>query len=51
MTLIDLSQIPDHIQTSIVQEYDAQKGKSREKLFNYFIQHKMKMLMEHIGEF
>lgn len=51
MTLIDLSYIPTHIQTSIVQEYEAQKGKSRDKLFNYLIQHKMKMLMEHIGEF
>lgn len=49
--LIDLRCIPQTLRTSIVQEYHAQEGKPRDKIFNYFIQHKMKMLMEHIGEF
>jgi hypothetical protein len=49
--LIDLRCIPQILRTSIVQEYHAQAGKPRDKIFNYFIQHKMKMLMEHIGEF
>lgn len=49
--LIDLRCIPQTLRTSIVQEYHAQAGKPRDKIFNYFIQHKMKMLMEHIGEF
>lgn len=49
--LIDLRCIPQTLRNSIVQEYHAQAGKPRDKIFNYFIQHKMKMLMEHIGEF
>jgi hypothetical protein len=49
--LIDLKCIPQTLRNSIVQEYNAQADKPRDKIFNYFIQHKMKMLMEHIGEF
>lgn len=49
--LIDLTCIPTHIQTAILQEYDAQANKPRDKIFNYFIQHKMKLLMESINEF
>lgn len=50
-TMIDLSQIPTNIQESIVAEYESQLGKSRSKLFNYFVKHKMKLLMESINEF
>lgn len=49
--LIDLCMIPDALQRKIVAEYDAQAGKPRDKMFNYFIQHKMKLLMESIGDF
>lgn len=49
--LIDLTCIPTHIQTAILQEYDTQANKPRDKIFNYFIQHKMKLLMESINEF
>lgn len=49
--MIDLSMIPKHIQTAIVQEYDAQAGKPRDKIFNYLINHKMKLLIESVGDF
>lgn len=49
--LIDLSQIPSEIKTSIEQELESQAGKGRDKLFNYFIKHKLKNLTECITEF
>jgi hypothetical protein len=49
--LIDLLHTPDEIQQKIVEQYNQQNEKGREKLFNYFISYKLKNLMEHIGEF
>ena len=49
--LIDLTKIPEWLQTNIVVEYDKQPEVGRTKLFNYFVKHKLKNLMEHINEF
>jgi hypothetical protein len=49
--LIDLRCIPTTVRKAIMQEYHSQAGKPRDKMFNYFIQHKMKLLMESIGDF
>ena len=49
--LIDLRAIPQAIQANVLHEYASQAGKPRDKMFNYFINHKMKMLMESISEF
>jgi len=49
--LIDLMEIPDWVRNNIMDEYNSQKGKGRNHLFNYFIEHKLKNLMEHINEF
>ena len=49
--LIDLRNIPQTLRNSIIDEYNAQAGKPRDKIFNYFIQHKMKLLMESVGDF
>lgn len=49
--LIDLRNIPSYIRNNILDEFNSQAGKPRDKIFNYFIKHKMKVLMEHIGEF
>lgn len=49
--LIDLSFIPEDLKTKIINEYEAQKNKTRSKLFNYFVQFKLKNLMENIQEF
>jgi hypothetical protein len=49
--LIDLSQIPAEIATKVMESYESQTGKGREKLMNYFIVNRLKHLMESIGEF
>lgn len=49
--LIDLSFIPEDVKQRVINEYEAQSGKSRVKLFNYFVSHKLKNLMENINEF
>lgn len=49
--LIDLSMVPEEIKEKIMDEYHKQEDKSRKHLFNYFVQHKLKNLIEHIGDF
>lgn len=50
-TLIDLNSIPLPIRKNIEEEYEKQSGKDRSKLFNYFVHHRLKNLMENINEF
>jgi len=49
--LIDLDLVPEKIQKSIIEEYDSQQGKGRKHIFNYFMSHKLKNMMEKINEF
>ena len=49
--LIDFAMIPEQLQTQIMEDFASQAHKQRDKLFNYFVQHKLKNLIEHIGEF
>lgn len=49
--LVDFAYIPSEIKERILDELSAQSGKRRDKLFNYFIQNKLKNLMEVIGDF
>lgn len=49
--LIDLNFTPIDIQEKIISDYDSQAGKGKEKLFNYFVTHKLSSLMESIQEF
>lgn len=49
--LIDLSFVPAEITTKVLESYESQGTKTRDKMFNYFIANKLKHLMEHIGEF
>ena len=49
--LIDLTFIPEDIQNKVHSEYESQMGKGKEKLFNYFVTHKLSSLMESIQEF
>jgi hypothetical protein len=49
--LIDLTYTPQDIKSQIVNKYNEQGGKDRSKMFNYFITHKLKNLMENISEF
>jgi len=51
--MVDLSLVPDDIKLSINQEYATQQEvkKNRTVLFNYFIEHKLKNLIDNIEEF
>jgi hypothetical protein len=49
--LIDLDCIPEDIQKSIINTYNNYTVPSRSKLLPYFIKHKLKSLMENIGDF
>lgn len=50
-TLIDLSQIPEHIEKNILNNFSNYKKQGRSKLFNYFVVNKLKSLMENINDF
>lgn len=49
--LVDLNFIPENLRSQIVTEYESQAGKGRNKLFNYFIEKRLKNLLESINEF
>ena len=50
-SLIDLTFTPLSIYDRVIQEYEIQQGKPRDKLFNYFVKHKLKTLIESINDF
>jgi len=50
-TLIDLSQIPADIEKSIINTYKNYKVKDRSLLLNFFIENKMKTLIEQVNDF
>jgi len=49
--LVDLSFIPALIKVQIKDQYAAQAGKTKAKLFDYFIQHRLKNLMSDLDQF
>jgi len=51
LKLIDLRNTPDDIHKKVMESYNAQEGKDRSKLMNYFIANRLKNLTEHISEF
>ena len=50
-TLIDLSQIPQMYEDAIINSYQKYEVNDRSKLLTYFIENKLKSLMENIGDF
>lgn len=50
-TLIDLAEVPEHIQKEVLDKYRAEDDKDRSKMMNYFIKKRLKHLMEHLNEF
>jgi len=50
-TLIDLTFIPVEIKEAIINTYEETKPASRQKLLNYFMEHKLKNLLEVIEDF
>jgi len=49
--MIDLDRVPQDIKDETMKVLKAQSGKTRAKLFNYFIKYKLKNLTECISEF
>jgi hypothetical protein len=49
--LVDLSFTPKEIRQAVIAQYEAQSNKNRSKLFNYFVEHKLRNLMESINDF
>jgi 5'-3' exonuclease len=50
-TLIDLSQIPEDVEKTIINTYRNYKVKDRSLLLNYFIDNKLKSLIENTSDF
>jgi hypothetical protein len=50
-TLIDLDNVPQDIKDGVYREYDRQSSKTRDRLFNYFVTHRLNALIEEIGDF
>jgi len=49
--LVDLTMIPNNIRENVIAKYQQQEGKSSNKLFDYFFTHKLKLLMDSVGDF
>lgn len=49
--LIDLTFIPNDIKEKVIDQYKIQSNKGRQQLFNYFVEKKLKHLLENINEF
>lgn len=49
--LIDLTKIPSNIAEQIMAEYHAQQGKQAKNLMQYFMDHKLRNLVEAMGDF
>jgi len=51
VSLIDLTKIPQAYEDAIINSYRSYKVNDRSKLLTYFIENKLKSLMENIGDF
>lgn len=49
--LVDLSFTPEKIRTAIIAEYESQLNKPKGDLFNYFMKHRLRNLVDSIGDF
>jgi len=49
--LVDLAMTPQEIKENVINEYEAQKGKSRANLLNYFVKFRLRNMMEVAEDF
>jgi len=49
--LIDLDYIPNIIQDEVIEQYNNEEGKTRTKMFNYFIKYKLKGMIDVAEDF
>ena len=50
-TLIDLKNTPEDLKAKIILEYEKPNPKNRSKMMEYFIDKKLRLLIEYIGDF
>lgn len=49
--LVNLALVPDHIKEQIIDKLEEENTKDRSQLFNYFVQNRLKNLLDSIGDF
>ena len=49
--LVNLQYVPESIRNDVINKYLSEQGKDKSKMFNYFIEYKLKNMMENIGDF
>lgn len=49
--LIDLTQIPEWLEAQIWSSYTSQQNKPRDKMFNYFVNNRLSLLLTHLQDF
>ena len=49
--LVDLTYIPVTIKLNVIEQFNSQSNKSRKHIFNYFMENKLKNLLENIQDF
>jgi hypothetical protein len=49
--LIDFEYIPDVVRSLVIEAWTGRRIKDRSQLLNYFMEHKMKNLLDNIGDF
>lgn len=50
-TLVDLSRIPEHIESAILNMFESYPKKDKSMILDYFVKHKMKNMIDLIEEF
>lgn len=50
-TMVDLTQVPEKYKAKILEEYEKDDVPGRKGLMNYFIKHKLKLMMKDITDF
>ena len=51
MTLVDFHWIPKEISDAVINNYETQPTKNKSMLLNYFVENRMKNMLEVIEEF
>ena len=49
--LVDLSLVPDFIKNEVISQYKQEHNIERDQLYGYFVNKRLKTLMENIGDF
>lgn len=50
-SLIDLTKIPDDVKQTVLETYEAQAGKKKDKMLRYFMHHRLSKFMDSLTDF